>query len=276
MRRHTHAFAAVGVAILLVIAGCAGGPTDPSAAASESESPAAAQSTDRTPATTDSDSTIRVAGSGSADAEPNQAVVRVAVVAVGPDAATARQRLAENTSRMRTALERIGVGEDRITTRRYDIYQDRRRPREEGAEPRVQYRASHDFEITVTDPDRVGEVIDTAVRNGASEIDDVSFTLSTDRRRTLERRARSAAMADARAKAQALAADANLTVTGVRVIRTTSRGVPRAADGDRGAATATAVPTAAPPSELESGPVTVTTTVEVVYEAAPRTTNATG
>ncbi|AZH26188.1 SIMPL domain-containing protein [Haloplanus aerogenes] len=272
MRRRTHVLAAVGVAALLVLAGCAGGPTESPTATAD----APGQSTDRTPATPASDSTIRVAGSGSADAEPNQAVVRVAVVAVGPDAATARQRLAENTSRMRTALSEIGIGEDRITTRRYDIYQDRRRPREEGAEPRVQYRASHDFEITVTDPDRVGEVIDTSVRNGASEINDVSFTLSTERRRQLQQRARSAAMADARAKARALAADANLTVTGVRVIRTTSRGVPRYADaGAGGAMTETPVATAAPPSDLESGPVTVTTTVEVVYEAAPES-NATG
>jgi|GEM_PF-220319 len=270
MRRRTHALAAVGVAVLLVIAGCAGGPAESPAAAATSP---AAEST----ASSASDSTIRVVGSGSADAEPNQAVVRVAVVARGPDAATARQRLAENTSRMRSALESIGVGEDWITTRRYDINQDRRRPREEGAEPRVQYRASHDFEITVSDPDRVGTVIDTAVRNGASEIDDVSFTLSTDRRRTLEQRARSAAMADARAKARSLAADANLTVTGVRTIRTASRGVPRAYDaGAGGAATETPVATAAPPSDLESGPVTVTTTVEVVYEAAPQTANTTG
>ncbi|MEF8856386.1 MAG: SIMPL domain-containing protein [Haloplanus sp.] len=273
MRRHTHVLAVVCVAAVLVIAGCTASPSETPGTA---DSPAASQSTDRTPATPASDSTIRVVGSGSADAEPNQAVVRVAVEAVGPDAATARQRLAENTSRMRTALEGIDVGEDRITTRRYDIYQDRRRPREEGAEPRIQYRATHDFEITITDPDRVGEVIDTAVGNGATEVDDVSFTLSTDRRRTLERRARSAAMADARGKARALATDANLSVTGVRVIRTTSRGAPRTADGGaRRTATETPVPTAAPPSDIESGPVTVTTTVEVVYEAAPRT-NATG
>jgi uncharacterized protein YggE len=260
-----HALAALGVALLLALAGCSASPGSPGTAAS---TPVDSQSA------TQSDSTIRVAGSGSADAEPNQAVVRVAVEAVGSDAATARQRLAENTSRMRAALDRIGVGDGRVTTERYDIYQDRRRPREEGAEPRVQYRASHDFEITVTDPDDVGEVIDTAVRNGATEINDVSFTLSTERRRTLERRARSAAMADARSKASALATDANLTVTGVRVIRTGSSGAPRYADAG-GAATATAAPTPAAPSDLESGPVTVTTTVQVVYEAGPRT-NATG
>ncbi|MFB6103257.1 MAG: SIMPL domain-containing protein [Haloplanus sp.] len=257
MRHHT--LAAVGIALLLVIAGCSAGSS------SSAQSPTA-EATD----TPQSESTIRVAGSGSADADPNQAVVRVAVVATAPDAATARQRLAEHTSQMRTALERIGIGDEQIRTERYDIDQDRRRPREEGAEPRIQYRASHDFQITVDDPDRVGAVIDTAVGNGATEIDDVRFTLSAERRRQLERQARSAAMADARSKARALAADANLTVTGVRVIQTTSVGAPRRAGEAGGAAmTATPVPTAAPPSDIESGPVTVTTTVQVVYEARP-------
>lgn len=248
---------AVGVAFLLVMAGCSAS-TGQSPAASTGESTA-----------NDSESTIRVAGSGSADAEPNQAVVRVAAVAIGPDAATARERLAENTSRMRTALERIGIGDDQITTVRYDIYQDRRPPREDGDEPPVRYRASHDFEITVSDPDRAGEIVDTAVQNGATEVNDVAFRLSTDRRRELEDRARRAAMADARSKAQGLAGAANLTVSGVRVIQTTESGVPRSADESYATETATAAPTGAPGSDFESGPVTVTTTVRVVYEAEP-------
>ncbi|WP_435068681.1 SIMPL domain-containing protein [Haloplanus sp. C73] len=247
---------AVGVAVLLVIAGCSA-TTGQSPAASTGESAA------------NESSTIRVAGSGSADAEPNQAVVRVAAVAIGPDAATARERLAENTSRMRTALEDIGVDDDQITTVRYDIYQDRRPPREDGEEPPVRYRASHDFEITVSNPDRAGAIVDTAVQNGATEVNDVSFRLSTDRRRQLEDRARRAAMADARSKARGLAGAANLTVTGVRVIQTSDSGAPRPADERYATETATPMSTGAPDSDFESGSVTVTTRVQVVYEAEP-------
>ncbi|WP_248897070.1 SIMPL domain-containing protein [Haloplanus halobius] len=249
MQRHT--IAAIGVAVLLVLAGCSTGP-------SSSASPTPEQP----------NSTIHVAGSGSADAEPNQAVLQVAVVATAPDAATARQRLAENTSRMRDALQGIGIDDEHIRTERYDIYRDRTPPREEGEEPPVRYRASHDFEITVDDPDRVGTVLDTAVQNGATEVNDVTFTLSSDRRRQLEQQARSAAMADARAKAEMLASTENLTVTGVDVIRTTSGDSPLPVD-EYAAATATPAPTAGAASDIESGPVTVRTTVRVVYEASP-------
>jgi uncharacterized protein YggE len=169
---------------------------------------------------------------------------------------------------MRTALNEAGVDDGQITTTRYDIYQDRRRPREDGDEPRIQYRAMHGFEVAVTDTDDVGTVVDTAVRNGATEIEDIRFTLTAEQRRALERDARQAAMTDARSKARSLADSANLTVTGVEVIRTTRGGAPRPYEGGV-TATETAAPTAAPDTDLESGPVTVVTSVEVVYEAAP-------
>jgi hypothetical protein len=252
MRRH--ALIAAALALLLATAGCASSLQSGTAGTDEP---------------TDGERrTIHVAGSGSAESQPNQAIVEVAVVATADDAATARQRLAANVTRMRDALADAGVGDDQITTRHYDIDRDRRRPRpgEEGGEPESQYRAWHAFEITVSDTDRVGTVIDTAVQNGATSVDNIEFTLSTELRRELEADARSAAMADARAKAESLAADANLTVTGVQVVRTGGGDSPRPV-GD--AAMATATPTAETSTDLESGPVTVVTTVRVVYNAAP-------
>jgi uncharacterized protein YggE len=249
MRRQP--FITIVIAALLVLAGCTAG--SPGASGAE--------------AGNGTDSTIQVAGSGSAEAEPNQAVVDVEVVATAPDAATARQRLARNTTRMRDALEAIGVGDDQITTRRYDLGRDYRPPRREGEEPRVRYRASHAFEITLSDTERVGTVIDTAVENGATAVHDVEFTLSTELRRELEADARAAAMADARSKARSLAATENLTVTGVEVIRT-GAGSPRPV-AEMAAATPTAAAGDGAASDVESGPVTVTTTVRVVYRAAP-------
>jgi uncharacterized protein YggE len=248
MRRQT--LITVVLTMLVATAGCAG--TLQSGTADAGESP---EKDGRT---------IHVAGSGSAEARPNQAVLGVSVVATADDAATARQRLAENVTRMRDALADVGVERDQLTTRHYDIDRRRQRPREDGREPEIQYRAWHAFEITVEETDRVGTVIDTAVRSGATEVDRIEFTLSTERRRELEADARRAAMADAREKARSLASDANLTVTGVQVIRTGGGDVPRPSGG---AAMATATPAAEPDTELESGPVTVVTTVRVVYNA---------
>ncbi|WP_435182771.1 SIMPL domain-containing protein [Halobellus sp. EA9] len=241
------ALAAVGVVALVLLAGCSGALSGSAADAPQSQA----------------GSTIEVSGVGSASGQPNRAVVRVGVVATADDAVTARQRLAENVSRMREALSEMGLTDDQVTTQYYDIGRDYRPPRREGAEPRVQYRATHEFEITLSDVDRVGAVIDTAVRNGATNIDDVSFTLSAERRQRLEHAARKSAMTDARRKAETLAEAANLTITGVHVVRVEG-GSPRPADVEYAA---TATPTANAGTDVESGPVDVVATVQVVYNA---------
>jgi uncharacterized protein YggE len=237
----------VAVVALVLLAGCSGALSSSAAEAPQSQS----------------GSTIEVSGSGSASGQPNHAVVRVGVIATADDAVTARQRLAENVSQMRQALSELGLTDDQVTTRRYDIGRDYRPPRRDGEERQIQYRASHEFEISLSDVDRVGSVIDTAVKNGATDVDDVSFTLSADRRKELEQSARKSAMTDARQKAEAVADSANLTITGVHVVRV-QRDSPRPRSLE---AAATATAGANVGTDVESGPVDVVTNVEVVYNA---------
>ncbi|MFB6169394.1 MAG: SIMPL domain-containing protein [Haloferacaceae archaeon] len=242
----------VALALLVLAAGCAG------AGGAGAATPAGDGATDS------SGRQIAVAATGSAADSADQAVVRLGVRATDENAVAARRALAENVSRMREALMAAGVDEDAITTTRYDIDRDLERPRQEGGEPRVRYRATHSFRVTVEDTDRVGTVIDTAVRNGATSIDGVEFTLSAERRERLGETARQRAMASARRKASQLAATENLTITGVRTIRTVSEDGPRPAV-EAAAATPTATPSA--PTDLDAAPVSVTVRVEVVYEA---------
>jgi len=202
--------------------------------------------------------TVEVAGSGAVDAQPNQAVVRLGVRTSGSDAATARQRLAENVTQLRDALSEIEGAQ--VTTSGYDIGQDHRRSRENpDAEPT--YVARQTFEVTINDTDNAGTVIDTAVQNGANDVDDVRFTISGERRDELEEQALQNAVDRARTKADTIADRANLTVTGVRAVTTVERGYrpyeaqATAAAGDGGSTT------------IESGPVTVTAQVQVTYEA---------
>jgi len=254
----------VGIVALLVLSGCAG---QPASQTTDAPAGASADATNRS-------GTIAVSGSGSADAEPNRAVVRVAVTTTAPDAVSARERLAENTSRLRSALADLGLDDDQVTTTRYDLDRDYRRPRppeRDGGEPEVRYRGYHGFEITLEQIDRVGTVIDTAVENGVNDVQDIQFTLSTNRRRDLQQSARGAAMADARATAEQLADSANLTITGVKSIETGRDSSPRPVEE---AAMATATPTASDgaDTDVDAGPVTVVTRVQVVYETEPNGT----
>lgn len=206
--------------------------------------------------------TVTVTASGRAEAEPDKAVVRVSVEATADDPSVARRRVAENATEMRDALVDLGLPGDSIRTVGFNVYEDRVRPREPDTRPSTVYRARHAFAVEVDDTARVGEVIDTAVSNGASSVHGVEFTLAEDTRRELRQAAIEEAMTDARTRAEAIAAGGDIAIAGVHAVRTggVDRGrpvpVPAAADGGAGGGTS-----------IESGPVSVAATVTVTYNA---------
>ena len=243
--------ATVGVALLLVTAGCAGG-LNPAASAS-----AQTDRTDRTNQTDRGGKTIGVSASGQAEADPDQAVLQVAVLAGGDDANAVRERLAENATRMREALRNATVTGDRIRTIRYAI--DQQYSDANGERELVGFREIHAFEITLSNVDRAGPIIDVAVSNGADQVESVQLTLSDERRREVRADALRDAMDNARADANVIAESANLSIAGVHTATT----------GDVGfspvRAEALTAQSADAGTQIESGPVTVTAQVSVTY-----------
>ena len=246
---HRGILATVGVVLLVVTAGCAGS-LDPTGSANAQGQNA-----------TDGQS-ISVAASGQAEAEPDQAILRVAVVAEGDDANAVRQQLAQNVSRMRAALADANVTDDDIQTVAYNIDQQFDRT-ENGDRQPAGYRGVHAFEITLSNVSRVGEIIDVAVSNGANQVDSVQLTLSEERRREVREAALRDAMGNARANADVLASESNLSITNVHSVST--------GDLQFSPVTATLTEAAAKSGDvatnIESGPVTVVADVQVVYNA---------
>jgi hypothetical protein len=241
------------VAVVVLTAGCLGGVT-------------AATPTDTRPATPDvapgeavDGTAIAVSGTGSVEAAPDQATVSVTVTERAASADTASDRLATATDAVRAALADAGVAADDVETRHYHVgpRYDHRHDRDR--EP-TGYVATHALVVTVRDVADAGRVVDAAVAAGADRIDGVRFGLSDDRRQELRDDAVAAAMADARADAEALAASESLAVTGVHRISTGSPSYPAHASAD-GRAEAGGETSFAP------GPVTVTVHVTVTYVA---------
>jgi len=205
---------------------------------------------------TDNESTIQVDASGSVEAEPDSATVRVSVTVEGDDVSAVREQLAENVSQMRTALEEMGVSDLQSTD--YDIRRNHR-ARERPEEP--QYVGSHSFEIVTDDPGAAGDVIVTAVENGASRIDGVRYTVTEETREQLRSEALAEAMGSARSQAETIANESNLDVRGVDQVRTTEvRAIPHREGAALAAGGADASTT------LDGGQVTVSAQVVVNYE----------
>jgi uncharacterized protein YggE len=154
--------------------------------------------------------TVRVSGSGRVEVQPDVATVRLGVQT---EAKTASEALSQNSARMQALIDTLneaGVAELDIQTesvRLMSRYGDA--PPEpgtgQGERTRilVGYLASNVVQVRVWDLDRLGEMLDTAVRAGGNEIQGISFGID-DPSAVLDQ-AREAAWEDARRKADQLA-----------------------------------------------------------------------
>ena len=241
--------ALIGIAALVALAGCSGFAG--------------------TAAPTDGDETqlersIEVTAAGEATSEPDRATLRVAVTATGEDAAVVRDELDAGDDALRGALTDWGLSDDAIRTDQYDVresYETRNDPN------RTRYEGTHRYVIELDDVDTVGEVIDVSVDAGADEIRRIQFGLSEEREREVREAAITNAMSNADGDAAALANASGLAVSGVYEVSTAqsrsspyvTEGYDAAADGEDasgGASTA-----------VETGDVSVSVSVNVVYEA---------
>lgn len=200
--------------------------------------------------------TITVSGTGQVTADPDLALVYVTVQARADSADAARGQVASDVARMRDALRALGVSDEDVRTTyyhvgpRYDYSRDR--------QELIGYVATHGFEIRSA-VDGAGEVVDTAVGNGADTVSGVQFTLTDETRLELRRQALGEAVRDARADADAIAAAADVTITGVSAASTGGPVVVPYAGRLAAAEGADA------PTTFDTGPVTVTASVAIAY-----------
>jgi uncharacterized protein YggE len=206
--------------------------------------------------------TITVAGSGDVDVAPDAAIVRLSVEASGTDAGNVSDTLATKAERLRERLQEFGVDASAIQTRHYDVRTDRPERDREGEE---HYVGQQSLEVTLSDVDRAGDLIDAAVEGGADEIHGVEFTLSADERDEVRDQALRAALENARDEASVLATASALDVSGIQSISTRGTDLrPYRAEavaysgGDGGAST-----------RIDSRDVTVSASVQVVFTAEP-------
>ena len=152
--------------------------------------------------------TITVSASAEVSAQPDEAVVRLGMLAQAPEAADAQQRVNETMQRILAAVTGLGIPERSVRTEDLSlspVYADQRpMPDREPQEPRiVGYRASNVVTIEVTDLARIGEIIDAGIGAGANQLQGISFRLRDDGEARAE--AMRQAVAEAAVQAKAIA-----------------------------------------------------------------------
>lgn len=157
---------------------------------------------------------ITVVGQGKATGAPTVAHVNIGVETTG---ASAQEAMDANRAKMSALLEKIkalGITEKDIQTSNFSIYAEQRSS--VGAlgtgkeEYTLVYHVSNQVNLTIRDIAKVGDTLDQAVAAGANSVYGVYFTMEDTA--NLEAQAREKAIADARARAEALASLSGVSV----------------------------------------------------------------
>jgi hypothetical protein len=156
--------------------------------------------------------TISVAGSGKVVVVPDLATVRLGVVIERDTAKKAREAAAESMTRVVAAVKALGIEDKDIATSTVSLnpvysYPVNQAPKIRG------YQLQNMVTVTVRDLDKLSDLLDDTVIAGATSVDGISFDVAD--RTKAEEQAREAAVKDAKAKADTLAAGLGVRITGV-------------------------------------------------------------
>ncbi|MCE5297817.1 MAG: SIMPL domain-containing protein [Methanoregulaceae archaeon] len=206
---------------------------------------------------------ISVSGSGEILTSPDIGLATFGVQTENQDVKAAQQENARIMDGIISTLVAAGIPRDDIQTVSYTIYpvyDDNTLP---FGQKIKYYQVTSMVQVTVRDIARTGEIIDIAVSNGANQVSSVGFTLSPEKEKSLRAQALTEAVANARYDADVTAVATGVTITGVKSVSVGSVYVPIYYDNRyTGAAE---MKTAAVPTPIETGQITVTAQVSISY-----------
>jgi len=152
---------------------------------------------------------LSVTGRGSAAGAPDLALLRLGVETSDEDVLAAFTQVNEATARIIDALLALGIERKDIQTGGLSLYQERPYDPYSDIETGLRfYIARNTLSVTVRDIALVGRALDASVQAGANNIEELSFGISDAE--ALEALARERAYADARRRAEHLAALSDL------------------------------------------------------------------
>lgn len=161
--------------------------------------------------------TISVTGSGIAEAEPDMALISLAVTRHDPDAAAAMAAVSADVRKVLDKLSAAGVEDRDMQTDRLSIQPVWDNNRNNSTPPRViGFTASNGVSVRLRDLSNVGDVLNMVIKEGANDFSGIQFTLQDPK--PSRDAARAEAVADATDKARQMAEAAGVTLGQVRTM----------------------------------------------------------
>ncbi len=163
------------------------------------------------------DKTITVDGTGIITMDPDMVNVSVAINTENNSIQTAISQNTAAVDNVRKALIEAGVDEKDLITTNYSVWSSRPYYYSESApSDEKYYSVNYYLRIIVRDVSMLNKVLDAAVNSGISNIDSVNYDYSD--KTALYTEARKLALAEARAKADVIAAELGKTIVDVATV----------------------------------------------------------
>lgn len=153
--------------------------------------------------------TIAVGGMAEQEVAPDMAYIDLGITVRANDAETARAEEAKIAQQIRRSLLGLAITDNDLQNTGYYMYQEYKVDRD-GKRTAGQYVLNSSVKVTVRDLDKLSQVIDNTVKAGVTNIDSVSYALSTQN--IVQRQLLAAAVENAREKAAVVASAGSRTL----------------------------------------------------------------
>lgn len=158
--------------------------------------------------TTDKQNLFTVTGTAEKTAVPDTAMVSLGINKNSPTVETAKDEVNKIINKITDDLKNMGVSEKDIKTSNYSVnpnydYRD-------GSQKANGYSVSANIEVKLKSIEKANSAIDTATRDGATQVGGVQFVLNDDERKKAEDEARKEAIQKAKEKASSIAQAAGI------------------------------------------------------------------
>jgi uncharacterized protein YggE len=176
--------------------------------------------------------TVELQTEGEVQVKPDKATFHFTVVTEAAKAEEAAQANAKKAETFLAAVKKVLGQDDQVKTLRYQVLPIFKRVEQVKGKEKIQtseiagFRASHRFEVELRDLKKIGQVADTALKNGANQVQGPYFSHTQEE--DLQAQAAVKALERGRKLADTLAQAAGLKVKRVINISTTHTIFPRA------------------------------------------------
>lgn len=158
---------------------------------------------------------LSVDGRGSAFIAPDQAELTLGVVSQGRSADQAQAENAQKSAAITQALKGLGIAASDIQSQNYSFYPNY--TNKEGRSREISgYAANHSLRVHIRNLAKAGKIIDVALGAGANEVNSLQYSVKDQS--AVRKTAMGYAIADARNKAEIIAAGLGRQIVGIKSV----------------------------------------------------------